>query len=248
MKETDVIKVGTNCELVKQAATEELPEEVMTSRVTFVSDGRNLSITMPMYHGFTTALHEGEIHEIRFQTESKSWWCMCVVTGRREDGSFTLADIRLTTRLQLFTRRRFYRVATTIPVVYYRFNEEQADELRTYYNDGIDLKQAGYLIGLDESKCESGMIIDLSGGGVQIVTREQFEPKDILYVKVKSDFGYADQNLYCKVVESQSVEKHKGTFSVRARFIWINDFQRESIIKHVFNLDRQLLKQRAQGA
>jgi len=131
-----------------------------------------------------------------------------------------LLDVRVTENLQKIQRRQFFRYDCLVPITFY---EQQSNGLE------------------DDFKEISGVIIDLSGGGLSALTDEPLN-KDIV---IKGRF-ILDDNLIVfspKLIRCyRNIINNELKYVSSISFIDIGYKERERIVEFIFNQQRLLLK------
>ena len=87
-----------------------------------------------------------------------------------------------------------------------------------------------------------GMIIDLSGGGIKIVTKMEFRKNDYLAVKffINLDSGLKEIKLIGRVVASIQSPNDRHYYYNRVQFKEISMEIRDSIVKYIFEQQRKI--------
>jgi len=94
----------------------------------------------------------------------------------------------------------------------------------------------------DGFNCLNITKVNISGGGMSLNTGESFSPGDVLEIKVM--LGLQSPMalfLYGEVVE---VTKPHLEYDTSVQFINIDDFVRDEIIRFVFEVEREILREK----
>ena len=100
-------------------------------------------------------------------------------------------------------------------------------------------RQLGYLV--SEMDMKRGVIVDISGGGLRFVSRQQYQEGNILYLRFNLSINDLEKEfrLAAKVILSKEIEKRQNEYENRVKFIYIDNTTREEIIKYIFDEDRK---------
>jgi len=94
-----------------------------------------------------------------------------------------------------------------------------------------------------EYKYYAALMLDLSGGGARIRTKNKMEPGEMLIISIP----LKDENITVKGQVVRIENDRNDNASIEIYFIDIEESVREKIIKHVFNIMREQRQKSAKG-
>lgn len=128
---------------------------------------------------------------------------------------------------------------------------QQGDELFLFLSmidKKLNLIMEHLLTGQKEAN-SNGLIqeeVEISGSGIKFYPRQRFELNDLLEVEMLLPmFGLPRIHLLCQVVrtgEEETIEGEKRAY-VAARFVEINENDRDLLVKYIFRRERERLRQ-----
>lgn len=234
MAGNDII-IGAKIELTK--LNERKSRKLEKSRIYYskvldvqeTEDGILVKASMPIFEGHIVPLTVGTQYAVFFSSGSSIVESTCKVIGRTKELNIYVMDLIITGDLKRVQRREYYRFPCYLEVILQPVDEWQAAE----YEHTHEWSQK---TGADEPKKSSGLLTDLSGGGIRLHSDEHFD-KDT-YVKVCFDIFYNDGKksfkLLGRIIESYSVERNRGGYETRIQFIAMPKEEKETIIKYIF--------------
>ena len=183
---------------------------VYTSVVQDILSEDSIEIRMPIEKSKLILLPVDGEFDMIFYGASGMYQCLARVTDRYKSNNVFLLQMELTTNLQRYQRREFYRLRCALEM-HTRLLEEseiQAMESLEPYTleKSLPLKQS--------------VAVDISGGGIRFLTTEYYE-------------------IVCKVLSTVEVEKHPGTYEHRVQYYDMDPDTREEIIKYIFEEERK---------
>lgn len=233
------IMVGAKIELTK--LNEGKSRKLEKSRIYYskvldveeTEDGMLVKASMPIFEGHIVPLTVGTQYAVFFSTGGNIVESTCKVIGRTKEMNIYVMDLLITGELKRVQRREYYRFPCYMEVILQPVDEWQAAE---YEHTHEWSKKTG----ADEPRKSSGLLTDLSGGGIRLHSDEHFD-KDT-YVKICFDIFYDDTKrsfkLLGQIIESYSVERNRGGFETRIKFVAMPKEEKETIIKYIFKEQR----------
>ncbi len=215
------LSVGQKIEMTRYRRTPfKLDGEGKTyvSQVTDIKDSSIIQIAMPMEGGKMVLLEPGETYNLYFYTARGLFHCVAQVESRYRSNQLYYADLVFVTELERYQRRQFYRLNCIV-------------DMSCRLTEGDD---ALY----------SGVIIDISGGGLRFNSEKQFEPGAQLTAYFRLAAGEAEKNfaLLSRFVSSSRLVNRESGYENRLEFLDINENAREAIVKYIFEVDRKRRK------
>jgi len=209
---------------------------VMASQVLdFV--GENVVIAMPYDMGRMILLDVGVSYEMVFYTSKGLYRAMGQVESRHKDNNIYTATVVFTTDLVKYQRREYFRLQCIIGIQTYVISEEIAKRRLE--------RELAALVENDEtiaSTMQSGVAVDLSGGGIRYISMQMMEPGT--YVAVKIGLNGENVNevfvLAGKIISSVKATNATDRYETRIEFCIHTPRIQDSIIKYIFDEDRKL--------
>ena len=204
---------------------------VYTSVVQDILSEDSIEIRMPIEKSKLILLPVDGEFDMIFYGASGMYQCLARVTDRYKSNNVFLLQMELTTNLQRYQRREFYRLRCALEM-HTRLLEEseiQAMESLEPYTleKSLPLKQS--------------VAVGISGGGIRFLTTEYYEPGSFLYCCYHLNNGgeHKKYEIVCKVLSTVEVEKHPGTYEHRVQYYDMDPDTREEIIKYIFEEERK---------
>ena len=96
----------------------------------------------------------------------------------------------------------------------------------------------------DEILWEEGTISDLSGGGIRFHGNVECKKEDLVEIVLPLSLqsGIVPLSLYMKVVSCVHFEGSRVDYETRGEFLDINEKERETVIKYVFEEQRRRMR------
>jgi c-di-GMP-binding flagellar brake protein YcgR len=197
--------------------------------------------TVPVY------IPIGETVEVVFNDEKGTYHFQTVVLGR-VDRNIRLLRLAKPHTVEKTNRRDYFRLQVFIPFTFKILPEEK---YRYGYPKTPDAMKATVLrpqITEDEASRLDGVIKDISGGGVLVAVSEKVGLKVGDYLEMWLPLGYEEEPIYLwgEVVRTMpNPDATKWDQDVGVFFSKINERDRDKIIAHILNLQRDLLQRGA---
>lgn len=237
------IQIGSKIELysieTKAAGTQEtvpFEKKMYYSKVYDILDEDILEIAVPLEKGRLVPLAVGSVYEIVFYGESGLYQCFTRIVDRYRNGSMHILVAELTSSLQKYQRREYYRLSCLLEM-----------ETRPLADEEISALEKGELYdflrksSFPSGTCQAGTIVDISGGGLRFVSEKCYEKDSLVYCSfslVRED-GKRSYEAACKVLKVREMEEQKGTFEHRVKYQNLTSGEREEIIKFIFEEERR---------
>lgn len=195
-----------------------------------VSDDGKIMIVMPMEKAKMVLLPVDGEYEVCFFSHGGMYNANIRIVDRQKINNTYVLISEMVTNLHKFQRREYYRFNCIVEML--------ARELVKAETEAFE-KQLGYLV--SENDMQRGVIVDISGGGLRFVSRQQFEEGKILYLRFKLSINDEEKEfrLAAKVIISREIEKRQNEYENRVKFLYIDNTTREDIIKYIFDEDRK---------
>lgn len=205
--------------------------KVYESKVVDVIGDDRLEIFMPIEQTKLVLLPVNGEYNIRFFTARGLFQCDAKVANRYKNGSLYLLEMKITSSLQKYQRREFYRFPCMLDM---EVRELTADEKR-------DIDRESVFNAEDDLPGDKAVILDLSGGGLRFTSATPFEPRSIVVCNytLRRESGNRRMCIAGELLSCKRLEKNPGQYEQRVRFIYITPREREDIIRYIFEEERK---------
>ncbi len=205
--------------------------KVYESKVVDVIGDDRLEIFMPIEQTKLVLLPVNGEYNIRFFTARGLFQCDAKVANRYKNGSLYLLEMKITSSLQKYQRREFYRFPCMLDM---EVRELTADEKR-------DIDRESVFNAEDDLPGDKAVILDLSGGGLRFTSATPFEPRSIVVCNytLRRENGNRRMCIAGELLSCKRLEKNPGQYEQRVRFIYITPREREDIIRYIFEEERK---------
>lgn len=211
--------------------------EIYMSQVLDILDNGNYEISMPTESGKLILLPLGVRFEFTFYSGGGLYRSIGKIIERYKRDNLYMLVVELKTELERFQRREFYRYNCTMNVGYFILDEEQiklesTDEILSKLMD-VDFKE----------KRRSGVIVDISGGGMKFRSIDEFKPDDQILIMLRLTNQKTDRQFQIRgnIIACTRVEKSKDLlYESRVKFIIDDNKIREEIIRFIFEEERRI--------
>lgn len=204
---------------------------VYASQVLDITDDV-IRAAMPIYEGRLIPLEVNSDFEAFFHTAKGLYKAVCKVVGRDKIENIYHVDLTLTTELKKFQRREFFRLSCYIDTMFEKLTDTQ-------FNKYEELEELPETFGDNSSY---GAIIDISGGGLRMTSKEHLEKNTILGVRfrIAAGAGVQEVNLCVKVVTSEKSVNRPELYENRLQYKGIPEELRDLIVKYIFEEQRRI--------
>lgn len=243
-----LIETGTKLELKKIRHVEAMEEISYVSRFLYQKSADEAVVEMPVKSGRMVALEPGELFQVCFYTTKGLYQCQSQVVSRHYEDSLPVAVIKFRSEFEKLQRRQYYRMECLLQMEFCSVTEEEYDRLLAQKNDSES--EPAQKDGTDESeriRFYSGVVLDISGGGVRFNSAHEAQPEDIIALRIAfmEEEVRKIQILFAKVLTVIPVQNRSGLFEHRVEFVSISNTERESIIRYIFLEERKRRKREA---
>ncbi|MGN0161284.1 MAG: flagellar brake protein [Lachnospiraceae bacterium] len=213
------------------------------SRKTYVSqilefddeDENLISVAMPIYEGRLVPLEIGSRFDVYFYAKKGIFHAQATITKRYKSGNIYIMVIELNTALKKYQRRQFFRLDTNVQFKYKLFTKEDEKYFRTMGKLSEEMLNRPF---------SGGVSLDISGGGIRYVSREQLNKGDTVFVQIEVNDEHEKfvSEPIARVLSSIPAKGRSGVYETRIEFVQIKDSERERLIKFIFREERRMRK------
>ena len=228
--------IGDRIELmhIKSAIGRKVSDKKYGSQLLDFDGDRTAKIAMPISEGKVIPLEIDDDYNLCFFTNSGLYQCTAQIKKRYTANRMYVMDVIFLTPLKKFQRRKFYRLDCLFPIRYRIVPKEQFEKKNEAEQDNEK----------DEILWEEGTISDLSGGGIRFHGNVECKKGDFVEIVLPLSLqsGIIPLSLYMKVVSCVHFEGSRVAYETRGEFLNINEKERETVIKYVFEEQRRRMR------
>ena len=228
--------IGDRIELmhIKSAIGRKVSDKKYGSQLLDFDGDRTAKIAMPISEGKVIPLEIDDDYNLCFFTNSGLHQCTAQIKKRYTENRMYVMDVIFLTPLKKFQRRKFYRLDCLFPIRYRIVPKEQFEKKNEAEQDNEK----------DEILWEEGTISDLSGGGIRFHGNVECKKGDFVEIVLPLSLqsGIIPLSLYMKVVSCVHFEGSRVAYETRGEFLNINEKERETVIKYVFEEQRRRMR------
>lgn len=233
----NLLKVGDKIELNRSngSGNARVGESVVyVSQVLDLREDGIVVAAMPISEGHIVPIEVGARLEAYFYTSQGIYKSLCAVIARGKEGNVYYCELELTGILEKFQRREYYRLPSII----------NADIIPINGEDVLDYSEHHKIPDKSYDDMQSGIIVDISGGGVRIMSDRRFNKNDYVFLKfpIEMNIGVKKMELMGMVVLSIESPNRSNYYDSRIEFVEITSEQREHVVKYIFEQQRKIQK------
>lgn len=212
-------------------------KEMFLSQIIDLKDD-SIICTMPVSKGKLIVLETGTLLEAFFYAGKNLYRADCVIRSRGKEGNIFTMELELKSSLVKFQRREYFRLECTIQADVITLTDDEKKEF-------IDTGKVPVNLLMSEDK---GVIVDISGGGLRLFSKKQFEQGSIVNIIFTINVNGKEKkmSLAAKVVLSVLGQNYDNVYDNRMQFVNIRKEDTDDIVKYVFAQQR-LMQQRERG-
>lgn len=229
----EIISIGNkiDMEVLIDGETEKdlQKRRVLYSRLMDIPSDNILRISMPFHEKRLVPLSVGDQYLLYIYADKGIYAGRFVVINRLKEGNIFLADMEAQDTLKKVQRREYFRYDCRLPAQYRIISEEEQWKLTRETPDELDWKK--------------GVIIDISGGGVKIVSEFREQANSLLQIHFQLMSESVRQNfvIYGRLIASLPNRERPNLIEQRIAFEQITEQEREQIIRYIFDEERKRL-------
>lgn len=191
---------------------------IYMSQLLDLQGGNKASIAMPIQKGRVVLLNVGETYSLCFYTKLGLYQCKAIVKERFRNQNLFIANVEFTSELEKNQRRQYYRLECLIDFKY-----------------GMVLEE-----GQDPKNWNSGVITDISGGGIRFHSQKQQQAELLMTsFSLFTAQGLKNFKIMTKIISCQPTTNRNAKFEYRVEFINIKKEDREIIVRYIFEEERK---------
>jgi len=204
-----------------------------------------IHIAAPIVHCKSIVLDIGEYYNLCFYSSIGLYQCNCIVLSNHKENNTIVAVVRITTNLEKFQRRQYYRLECIHEIEYRVINLEEEMlnrkiSMEDFRNPEERAEGRKKLTQFDKEWIPAA-ITDLSGGGARFNSETNHNKGE--KIRIRLDFISGGESkkmlLGAEIISSNRIMSRMGSYEHRVEFNNILQKDREVLIKFIFEQDRR---------
>lgn len=226
----DIVSIGDKIELSRFSNNDSQDQKtkVYLSQVLDYADYDKACIAMPIENGRIIPLEIGDKYQLFFYCKQGLYQCKAVITDRfRMDNIFMLV-VQITSELEKFQRRQYYRLDCVMDISVCKLTQEEA----SLKKEELDIVP---------SRLQNAVMIDISGGGCKFNCSEMLEKnsKVLLHFTLALTKGLVLFEIFGKIIYSVENSNRNKIYEHRVEFVDMTEEEREHIVRFIFDEERR---------
>lgn len=245
-----IVSIGDKIDLtkLKRGFEDSAQERQYVSQLLDYLDEDNLKIAMPIEYSRVIPLDLGDKYKLCFYTERGLYQCNCEIVDRYKEENIYILIVKLTSLLEKYQRRQYYRLECILDMEYRIFHQEELNFIN-------QLQQDDFISPDDKDRCINALnqlqtewfpatITDISGGGARFNSTNFHDKGTKLRINIAFQINNGTKNCVLKatIISSIQLPNKYGYYENRVEFSEIELEERETIIKYVFEEERKIRK------
>ncbi|MDD3172576.1 MAG: PilZ domain-containing protein [Herbinix sp.] len=246
----DVLTLGDKIDIKRLDRNGEPAQNARTyvSQLVDFVDYDVIHIATPIMNSALIILNIGENYKLCFYTSKGLYRCNCVVLNNYKENNTVIAAVRITSNLEKYQRRQYYRLECILDIDYHVITKEEEKLNRKLkaedFQNNEERNECRKRLAQLENEWLSGTIIDISGGGARFNSEVQHNKEDKIQIKLDLSVGNGKCQMIIgtEVVSSGRVINKISVYEHRVEFKEISKKDREELIKYIFEQERRRRK------
>lgn len=243
----EVLSIGDKIDIkpLGKSGKPVLGARTLVSQLVDFNEGNVINIAAPIVLGRTIPLPAGEYYNLCFYTEKGLYQCTSTVISNHRDNKTIITVVRLTSNLEKYQRRQYYRLECIHDIEYRLVTIEEEileKKLSSSDFDNADaLAEAKKKLAQIDRVWNLASITDLSGGGAKFSSEILHNAGDKVRIRLNFMAGKEIKKLLltANVISSARIPVRVGAYEHRVEFIDIMQKDREALIKYIFEQERK---------
>ena len=233
-----LLRLGSHVEMLKVGKKLDDPDAIankLVSSIHEIPSDNQIIITNPTMKARLIPMHIGERYEFYFWANQKIYYARGSIAKNSTDGKMRVVTVNLTSSLEKYDRRQFFRFDAALDCRYLLITAENSAEFKKAV-------LANKLLGMQGFK--KGTTVDISGGGLKFTSSEELPIDGLIVLHMIANKESGDKNyvFLSKVLASKKHELVKELFEHRAMFVNLNNDATEEFVQFIFECQRERLK------
>lgn len=177
----------------------------------------DIKINIPVYNDEYLMLYKGDTIEINSYLESGQCFnYYCDVVSKGKDNNIIYYKLTKPYGIRKIQRRNFFRLQLLEDVMYKNITNKTEKEI-------------------EEMSYTSAIMVDLSGGGLRVKTKEKLKNGDLIIIRI--EMTGIEVKLKGEIVRTELSDDNGIAYGVK--FLDITETQSDRIIKELFEISRK---------
>lgn len=243
----DILSIGDKIDVRQLNQMGKLMHNVKTyvSQLVDFADFDVINIATPIGNSKIIILDVGEIYNLCFYSNKGLYQCNCVVLNNYRENNMIIAVVRLTSDLEKFQRRQYYRLECVHEIEYRIISrEEEILDNRLRLDDFKNTEERSECrkkLSLFNLEWQRASFTDLSGGGARFNSGLNHQLGDKVRIRFDFILGRELKKLLisAEIISSLKLPNRAGVYEHRVEFKDIGKNDREDLIKYIFEQERR---------
>ncbi len=195
----------------------------------------NIAIGVPMGNQGQLFLYTDDICTFRIVYKEAQYYFKSKILGRKRSNRIPLYLIDWPEEVKRVQKRAYFRFPCSFKIFYWVLPAEEAEGKHK-------LPFAKIVEPFDPP--EKGLMADISGGGLQLVTSSEIPKGSVLALRIPMQSKKEEKTfeLLGKIIWAGAADKTARVYRHAIEFIHIREMQREEIIRFIFALSRERVR------
>lgn len=211
------VELGDKIEVIRKTGFI-VKQNSLYSKVQDIVSDNEIVITAPIDNGKIIPLEIDREYYLCVYTSRGLYRCEGEVISRHKEDNMHYATLKIKTKMQKYQRRQYYRLDCVLSFQYKNGDEKEA--------------------------WNSGIILDISGGGLRFTSNNQLINGESLVCHIQLNFDDEQKHLYMNgtIIECNILDFNSNTYETRVSFNDIDNESREAVIRFIFEEERKRRK------
>ena len=219
----EIMQIGEKIDVVVQSILAGT-SNVYYSMVQDIPADEELLITVPMSGSRPVALRKGQNVKINFYRDRGQFYFYAEVIERFKSGTMRLIRLKQTSQIFRLQRRDYFRLKANIPVLYRIIKHDNAGD--------------------EDAETYKGLIADISGGGIGLLTDEKLKlgTRIETAVSVQDELDVIVQGIVVRIAGASESLNTEYKYHAGIQFDKMDEDVRHEIIQYVIEAQRKQIR------
>jgi len=245
---SDIIAIGDKID-IKPLGKDTHPlhnARTFASQLLDFAEADVIHISAPIVYGRAVILPIGSYFNMCMYTNKGLYQCNCMVLRNQKENNTIVSVVRITTSLEKFQRRQYYRFECILDMTYRVITKEEELIERIFqaneFENDQEREECKQMLVQFDKRWVPALVVDISGGGARYNSSVQHNKEDI--VRIKMEFALSTEvkklTLKAHIIASTKSLNRSDAYEQRVEFIEISPKDREVLIRYIFEQERKL--------
>lgn len=230
----DIVRPGERVDLQEIEPDSYGERKLYITKVYDITEDNDVILQMPMDKTKLQLLPTGGEYEGYFYAQKGIYRCDIRIEERLKENNISLLRIGALMNPEKHQRREYYRYGCVIGMACEMLTKEEGD---------LFLENRSLPV---EDPTEKSVIVDISGGGMRFVTASKLIKGELLHCRYILSFDNKNVTFdhVIKILAERPVLNNPKNTEYRGEFVNISGFEREQIIRYIFEEERKVRQRR----